>query len=146
MVLRMPLEDIVVTHAEGAGCYGHNGADDVALDAALLARAADGRPVRAAVDARRRVRLGAVRRGDGLRDGGAARRRGRIVSWRHAFWSNGHTHRPGRADKPTLTAAAHLAEPFELSPAVNPPLPSGGADRNASPATTFPICWSSITM
>ena len=26
-------------HAEGAGCYGHNGADDVALDAALLARA-----------------------------------------------------------------------------------------------------------
>ena len=39
-------DDIVVTHAEGAGCYGHNGADDVALDAALLARAANGRPVR----------------------------------------------------------------------------------------------------
>src|SRR5262249_3882120 len=33
-------------HVEGAGCYGHNGADDVALDAALLARAANGRPVR----------------------------------------------------------------------------------------------------
>ena len=33
-------------HAEGAGCYGHNGADDVALDAALLARASNGRPVR----------------------------------------------------------------------------------------------------
>jgi CO/xanthine dehydrogenase Mo-binding subunit len=30
-------------HAEGAGCYGHNGADDVALDAALLARATGGR-------------------------------------------------------------------------------------------------------
>src|SRR5204863_9396878 len=29
-------------HAEGAGCYGHNGADDVALDAALLARASKG--------------------------------------------------------------------------------------------------------
>ena len=26
-------------HREGAGCYGHNGADDVALDAALVARA-----------------------------------------------------------------------------------------------------------
>jgi hypothetical protein len=25
----------------GAGCYGHNGADDVALDAALLARSVD---------------------------------------------------------------------------------------------------------
>ena len=29
-------------HAEGSGCYGHNGADDVALDAALLARAVTG--------------------------------------------------------------------------------------------------------
>ena len=46
LVLKMGLEDIVVTHAEGAGCYGHNGADDVALDAALLARAAKGRPVK----------------------------------------------------------------------------------------------------
>ena len=43
---RMKLGDIVVHHAEGAGCYGHNGADDVALDAALLARAANGRPVK----------------------------------------------------------------------------------------------------
>ena len=32
-------------HVEGPGCYGHNGADDVALDAALLARALPGRPV-----------------------------------------------------------------------------------------------------
>ena len=138
MVLRMPLEDIVVTHAEGAGCYGHNGADDCALDAALLARAAGGRPVRvqwmrddefawepygAAMAFEMEAQLAAD---------------GRIVSWRHALWSNGHTHRPGRADKPTLTGAAHLAEPFELSPAVNPPLPSGGADRNAIPGYDFP--------
>ena len=33
-------------HVEGSGCYGHNAADDVALDAALLARAAAGKPVR----------------------------------------------------------------------------------------------------
>ncbi|HEY6257019.1 MAG TPA: molybdopterin cofactor-binding domain-containing protein, partial [Xanthobacteraceae bacterium] len=33
-------------HVEGSGCYGHNAADDVALDAALLARDAGGRPVR----------------------------------------------------------------------------------------------------
>ena len=31
---------------EGAGCYGHNGADDAAADAALIARALPGRPVR----------------------------------------------------------------------------------------------------
>jgi len=33
-------------HVEGSGCYGHNAADDVAADAALLARALPGRPVR----------------------------------------------------------------------------------------------------
>src|SRR5207245_3810358 len=38
-------KDIRCIHAEGAGCYGHNRADDVALDAALLARAPGGRPV-----------------------------------------------------------------------------------------------------
>jgi nicotinate dehydrogenase subunit B len=32
-------------HVEGPGCYGHNGADDAALDAALLARTVPGRPV-----------------------------------------------------------------------------------------------------
>ncbi|MEA2823155.1 MAG: hypothetical protein QOJ86_5159, partial [Bradyrhizobium sp.] len=46
LVLKLPAENITVEHMEGAGCYGHNGADDVALDAALLAKAADGRPVR----------------------------------------------------------------------------------------------------
>src|SRR6185437_7184133 len=46
MVLRMPEEKIVVHHREGAGCYGHNGADDVALDAAIIARLAKGRAVR----------------------------------------------------------------------------------------------------
>jgi CO/xanthine dehydrogenase Mo-binding subunit len=63
---------------------------------------------------------------------------GRIVSWRHEFWSNGHTHRPGRAALPTLWAAAQLEKPFELSPAVNPALPAGGADRNAIPLYDFP--------
>lgn len=37
--LRMPPANITVMHREGSGCYGHNGADDVAFDAALLARA-----------------------------------------------------------------------------------------------------------
>ena len=35
-----------VIHVEGSGCYGHNGADDAAADAALIARAIPGRPVR----------------------------------------------------------------------------------------------------
>jgi len=46
LVLKLPVEHITVEHMEGAGCYGHNAADDVALDAVLLAKAANGRPVR----------------------------------------------------------------------------------------------------
>ena len=45
LVLAMPVDSISVQHVEGAGCYGHNGADDAACDAALLARAVPGRAV-----------------------------------------------------------------------------------------------------
>ena len=44
-VLGLRDDEVTVIHRDGAGCYGHNGADDAALDAALLARGAD-RPVR----------------------------------------------------------------------------------------------------
>jgi len=45
-LLRMPPGQVRVIHVEGSGCYGHNGADDAAADAALVARALPGRPVR----------------------------------------------------------------------------------------------------
>jgi CO/xanthine dehydrogenase Mo-binding subunit len=44
-VLRLDPDDVTVIHVQGAGCYGHNGADDVALDAALVATADPGQPV-----------------------------------------------------------------------------------------------------
>ena len=136
-VLGMREEDIVVTHVEGAGCYGHNGADDVALDAALLARGANGRPVRLQWMREDEFAWEPYGAAMAFELEAALDDSSRIVSWRHEFWSNGHTHRPGRAKLPTLTAAAHLAKPFEISPAVNPALPAGGADRNCIPIYDF---------
>ena len=138
LVLGLREESIVVRHVEGAGCYGHNGADDVALDAALLARGAAGKPVR--VQWSREDEFAWEPMGPAMVVSLEAQldASGMIVSWRHDLWSNGHTRRPGRADKPVLAAAAHLGKPFELSPPVNPPLPSGGADRNAIPAYDVP--------
>jgi nicotinate dehydrogenase subunit B len=138
MVLRMPEERIIVRHAEGAGCYGHNGADDVALDAALIARLVKGKPVRLqwtredefAWEPYGPAMLVAL---EASLDGG-----GNIASWRHDLWSNGHTHRPGRAGRPVLIAAGELAQPFERAPAIDPPLPAGGAQRNAIPGYEFP--------
>jgi nicotinate dehydrogenase subunit B len=138
MVLGMPEEDIVVTHAEGAGCYGHNGADDVALDAALLARAANGRPVRLQWSREDEFAWEPYGAAMSLSLAATLDAEGKVASWQHQFWSNGHTNRPGRAKKPTLVAAAHLEKPMELAPPVNPPLPYGGADRNAIPYYDFP--------
>jgi nicotinate dehydrogenase subunit B len=136
-ILGMREQDIVVTHVEGAGCYGHNGADDVALDAALLAREANGRPVRLQWMREDEFAWEPYGAAMAFELEAALDASGHIVSWRHELWSNGHTHRPGRAKLPTLTAAAHVAKPFDLSPAVNPALPSGGADRNCIPLYEF---------
>ena len=70
-MLGMPLERVRVVHMEGAGCYGHNGADDAAADAALIATRTAAAPGARAVDARGGAPLGALR----LRDGGEDRRR-----------------------------------------------------------------------
>jgi nicotinate dehydrogenase subunit B len=44
-MLSMPLDDVRCVYLEGSGCYGRNGHEDAAGDAALLAQAV-GRPVR----------------------------------------------------------------------------------------------------
>jgi CO/xanthine dehydrogenase Mo-binding subunit len=138
VALGVPAERIVVAHAEGAGCYGHNGADDVALDAALLARAAGGRPVRVVwtrADELAWAPFGPAMAVELTADLDAA---GEVLAWRHELWSNGHSSRPGRAATPTLLAASHLERPFERVLAINPPMPAGGADRNAVPLYDFP--------
>jgi nicotinate dehydrogenase subunit B len=138
-LLAMPPEAIILEHAEGAGCYGHNGADDVALDAVLLARAVPGSPVR--VQWSREEELGWAPFGAAMAvaieaDLDAA---GRICNWRHEIWSNGHTSRPGRAQTPTLLAGYDIENAFPRLPAINPPIATGGgAERNALPTYDFP--------
>ena len=138
MVLKMPEERIVVRHAEGAGCYGHNGADDVALDAAIIARHTNSRPVRLQWSREDEFAWEPYGPAMVVALDASLDAQGNIVSWRHDLWSNGHTHRPGRAGKPVLIAAGELAQPFERAPSIDPPLPSGGAQRNAIPGYEFP--------
>ena len=102
IVLKLPAESIVVEHMEGAGCYGHNAADDVALDAALLAREAGGRPVRvqwSRHDEMSHAPFGAAMAIEIETDLDVDNE---IIGWRHAIWSNGHAARPGRAAQPAL--------------------------------------------
>ncbi len=44
--LGLDAKNISVRHVQGPGCYGHNGADDVAADAAIIAMQKPGTPIR----------------------------------------------------------------------------------------------------
>jgi nicotinate dehydrogenase subunit B len=129
---------VICVHMEGAGCYGHNGADDAAFDAALLARALPGRPVRvqwmrddefmwepfgSAMSVKLRADLSAD---------------GNIVDWRHELWSYPHSRRPGGREGVNLLAAWYLAHPLQPTFPADVPLPNGGSDRNAIPLYDFP--------
>jgi CO/xanthine dehydrogenase Mo-binding subunit len=129
---------VICIHREGAGCYGHNGADDAAFDAALIARALPGRPVRvqwmrddefmwepfgSAMSVKMRAGLSAD---------------GTIIDWRHELWSYPHARRPGGRDGVNLLAAAYLAHPSQPTFPADVPQPNGGSDRNSIPLYDFP--------
>jgi CO/xanthine dehydrogenase Mo-binding subunit len=139
LVLKLPVENITVEHMEGAGCYGHNAADDVALDAVLLAKAVAGQPVRvqwSREDEMTHAPFGAAMAIEIEADLDAE---GEIVNWRHSIWSNGHAARPGRAASPALLAGTELADPFPRTISTNPPQANGGGgDRNSIPLYDFP--------
>ena len=127
-----------VVHAEGAGCYGHNGADDVAFDAAWLAQAVPGRTVRVAwsrADELSHAPFGpamAVTLEAGLDA------QGRITHWQHDVWSPGHSRRPGRAATPALLGAWQVEPAHAVPVSVDMPLAvGGGAERNAVPGYHF---------
>ena len=136
--LKIPPSDITVTHREGSGCYGHNGADDVALDAALCARATGGRPVKLQwmrEDEFRWEPYGSAMVID-LQAGLDAN--GNVVDFRNELWSHTHSTRPGESDGVNLLAAWYVKDAQRPGTARNIPQPAGGGDRNAIPLYVFP--------
>ncbi len=125
---------ITVHHVQGAGCYGHNGADDAALDAVLLARAVEGRPVRLQWSHEDELAWSPYGPAMVVAMSGSVDGSGRIADWRHEMWSNPHIARPGLQQSPSLLAAWHIDPPFAQPPGVDA-LPGGKAasQRNAVP-------------
>jgi nicotinate dehydrogenase subunit B len=134
-MLAVSEERVRCVHMEGSGCYGHNGADDVAADAALIAVAFPGRAVRVQwmrEDEHSWEPFGAamVTRARASLDAG-----GTVVDWQYEVWSNTHSTRPGGAGN--LLPARHLARPFAQPKPERIPQPAGGGDRNAIPLYKF---------
>jgi CO/xanthine dehydrogenase Mo-binding subunit len=138
--LKLAADAVRCVHVEGSGCYGHNGADDVALDAALLARAVEGRPVR--LQWMRDDEFAWEPYGSAMlmRAKASLSPEGRIVNWDYELWSNTHSTRPGQGGPGTnnLLASWYVAEPQQPGPPTNIPQPAGGGDRNAVPLYDFP--------
>jgi nicotinate dehydrogenase subunit B len=135
-MLRMPPKDVRCIHVEGSGCYGHNGADDAAADAALMARALPGIPVR--VQWMREQEHAWEPFGPAMvtKLKASLDAKGSIADWNFEVWSNTHSMRPGGAG--SMLAAQHMAQPFAVPAAKPIPLPEGGGDRNAIPIYKFP--------
>jgi nicotinate dehydrogenase subunit B len=132
-------EDVTVLHRQGAGCYGHNGADDVALDAALIARRMPGRTVR--VQWSREDELSAAPFGAAMtvRMRAALDARGRPLEWTHEVWSPVHGQRPGMAGNINLLAATALQNaPPAPEPVDVPDAGGGGGTRNSAALYDFP--------
>ena len=138
MALKMRPENIRCIHAEGSGCYGHNAADDVALDAALLARAAAGRPVRVQWMRADEFLWEPFGPAMVMKARAALSPDGRIADWNYDVWSNTHSTRPSEPGGVNLLASWYLAEPQRPAPPRMQPQPNGGGDRNAVPLYDFP--------
>ena len=137
-VFGVDAKDIRCIHAEGAGCYGHNGADDVALDAALVARATGGRPVKLQWMRDDEFQWEPYGSAMVMKLSGGLDAQGGIVDWTHELWSHPHSTRPGPADGVNLLAAWHLATPLKPPFPADVPQPAGGSDRNAIPLYDLP--------
>jgi nicotinate dehydrogenase subunit B len=130
---------VTVEYVQGAGVYGQNGADDVAMDAVLLARAVPGQAVRVQWTREDEMcwsPLGSAmlaRLSAGLDAGG------RIVTWRQDVWSNGFMGRPTMGGDPRLLALTHLDGGRPMPPAPDlQPANWMGASRNAVPGYDIP--------
>ena len=140
--LKMKTDDINVAFVPGSGCYGHNGADDAAYDAALIARAIPNRPILlkwtrddehawepygSAMVCELRASLG---------------KDGRVVDWSHESYGDTHMGRPapGRSGSP---AEKLLSTHFQEDPLAWPIMPPTmgahvGVHRNLEPLYNFP--------
>ncbi len=124
-----------VIHVPGSGCYGHNGADDVALDAALSARAVGGWPVRVQWSRKDEFARAPLAPGMVTRASAMTGDDGLIQSFDVEVHSPPHNRRPRGAKAVNLLAATHLAKPMTLPPAVEHAIAIGGSsDRNSVPS------------
>ncbi len=138
--LGMAEDAIRIVHAQGAGCYGHNGADDVSFDAALLALEAPGRPVKLQWTREDEHRWEPYGPAQVLMTRASVDATGAVVDWNLDLWSTTHQGRPRptTAERSSLVADWHR-EPRRARPRARQNFSKeSGAHRNARAYYDFP--------
>ena len=140
--LGLDVGSVNVVHVPGAGCYGHNGADDAALEAAIVARANPERPV--LLKWSREEEHAWEPYGSAMRIDLCAHldHAGDVRYWSHETYSDTHIARP-RPGSGGSHAGRYLAPRYRADavPASVPGAnltPAGGIHRNATPPYAFP--------
>ncbi|USU19123.1 xanthine dehydrogenase family protein molybdopterin-binding subunit [Paraburkholderia fungorum] len=135
-MLSLPKDKVRCIHVEGSGCYGHNGADDVAAHAALIARETGGLPVRVQWMREQEHTWDHFTPAMVTEVSASLDASGMIVDWNYALWSSSHNERIVNAGR--LIPAQLLEKPFVPAPSVPMLQPEGGGDRNAIPLYALP--------
>jgi CO/xanthine dehydrogenase Mo-binding subunit len=135
-VLGLSQDAVTVRHAHGAGCYGHNGADDVAVDAAVIALQIPDHCIR--VQWRREEEFGFEPFGSAMHVTvrAALDDAGKPVDWTGEIWSATHVQRPSTGGN-LLTHEALPTPPPDPRPTDPPEANGGGGTRNAFPLYDF---------
>lgn len=127
-MLDIPIENIHVIGTPGSGCYGHNAADDVAAEAALLAKNYPGKHIR--LQWMRDEEHGWEPYGTPMAfeiEAGLSSE-GKIVGWKYDLWSDVHSTRPG-GNPDNLLPARYLGKSYKKPEGGF----KGGALRNSVP-------------
>jgi nicotinate dehydrogenase subunit B len=135
-LLRLPVNQVRCIHMEGAGCYGHNGADDAAADAAYLAVAYPDAPVRVQWTRDQEHQWEPYGSAMVMRAKASLDANGTIAEWDYSMWSDTHATRPGGAG--ATLVGRHVAAAFPIPPAQPGSQPTGFGDRNIVPLYAVP--------
>ena len=131
-------EKVICIHKEGSGMYGQSGADDVALDAALIARELPNQPIRLQWMREDEFKWEPYGSAMTVKIRASLDESGMINDWNEDVYSHTHSTRPGEKTGNNLISSWYMANPQKPSPVTNIPLPAGGSHRNAIPMYNFP--------
>lgn len=132
-LLGMEEENIQIIGVPGAGCYGHNGADDVAAEAAILAINYPGKHIRLQWSRQEEHSWEPYGSAMVMELSATLGKSGKIHQWNYDIWSDAHSSRPG-GDPSRLLPARYLQNPLPPPGARG----RGGAYRNSEPYYKIP--------